>query len=68
VRFFALALIALVSLPLAAQDKDLQEKKPAAKKSAAKKKPATVSHGARKKPTPEQIRKFKELERKQQQS
>ena len=71
-RFFALALIALVSLPLAAQDKDLhkdlQEKKPAAKKSAAKKKPATVSHGARKKPTPEQIRKFKELEKKQQQS
>ena len=66
-RWLALTVITLVSLPLAAQDKDLQEKKPAAKKSAAKKKPATVSHG-RKKPTPEQIRKFKELEKKKQQS
>ena len=65
-RILHLAVMGLISLPLAAQDRDLQEKKPAAKKSAAKKKPAAAQK-AHKKPTPEQIRKFKELEKKKQQ-
>ena len=66
-RLFYLAVMGLISLPLAAQDKDFQEKKPAAKKSAAKKKAGPVSQKAHKKPTPEQIRRFKELEKKKQQ-
>ncbi|HEV3010599.1 MAG TPA: hypothetical protein VGX52_16350 [Burkholderiales bacterium] len=52
-----------------AQDKALQDKKPPAKKSAAKKpaakKPAPAP-GARQQATPEQIRKFNELQKKQQ--
>jgi hypothetical protein len=57
---------ALLSAGVAAQDKGLQDKKAPAKKSAAKstaKKPAPKP-GARQKPTPEQIRKFNELEKK----
>jgi len=49
----------LVSAPLVAQDKGLQDKEPPAKKPAAK--PA-----ARPQATPEQIRKFNELQKKQQ--
>ena len=66
-RILCLAVMGLMSLPLAAQDQDLQEKKPAAKKSAAKKKAGPVTQKAHKKPTPEQIRKFKELEKKKKQ-
>ena len=62
-----LALIAALALavPAAAQD----EVRPKAKKKAAAKKDAVATQqGARKKPTPEQIRRFKELEKKKQRS
>jgi len=49
-----------LSAPLAAQEE------PVKKKPAAKKKQATATQGAHKKPTPEQLRKFKQLEKKQQ--
>jgi hypothetical protein len=51
----------MLSPPLAAQD---VPQKPAAKKAAAKKK-AAPKPGARAQPTPEQIRRFNELEKKQ---
>jgi len=54
----------LLSAGVAAQqDKGVKDKKPPAKKSAAKK-PAPKP-GARQQPTPEQIRKFNELQKKQ---
>jgi len=59
VRLACLLLGLLLSAGVAAQEKDLQSKKTAAKKSAAKKQ---LAH---KKPTPEQIRKFNELQKKQ---
>jgi hypothetical protein len=49
-----------LSAPLAAQDEPLK------KKPAARKKQATATQGAHKKPSAEQLRKFKELEKKQQ--
>ena len=61
-RFLFLGLALLLSAPLAAQDEPVK-KKPAAKKPAAPKK-AVQAH---KKPTPEQVRRFKELEKKKQQ-
>jgi hypothetical protein len=63
-RLLCLAAAFLLSVPLAAQDKDLQGKKPAVKP-AAKKKPAGGAQKAHRKPTPEQVRKFNELEKKQ---
>jgi len=59
-RFLVFIAALLLALPLAAQETPVK-KKPAAKKSAATKK---TSH---RKPTPEQIRKFNELEKKQKQ-
>ena len=59
-RFVCLALALLLTLPVAAQEQPLK-KKPVAKKQAAK---ATKTQ-ARQKPTPEQIRKFNELQKKQ---
>ena len=59
-RFLAFIAALLLALPLAAQETPVK-KKPAAKKPAAAKK---TSH---RKPTPEQIRKFNELEKKQKQ-
>jgi hypothetical protein len=56
VRFVCLALALLVSMPLVAQE----EEKAVKKQVAAKKKPK-----AHQKPTPEQIRKFNELQKKQ---
>ena len=56
-----LGLALLLSAPLAAQDQPVK-KKPAAKKPDAKAKKMK----ARQKPTPEQIRKFNELQKKQQ--
>jgi hypothetical protein len=55
VRYVWLALAFLMSLPLAAQEP--AKKKPTAKKQAAAKKTA------HQKPTPEQIRKFNELQK-----
>ena len=56
-RFLCLALALLLSTPLLAQERPV------------KKKPTTVKKAkAHQKPTPEQIRKFKELEKKKQQS
>ena len=55
-------LAALLGMPALAQEQPVQ-KKPVAKKSAAKKQPAAIPK-AHSKPTPEQIRKFKELEKK----
>ena len=52
-KFFWLLLAMLLSLSTFAQDKPAPAKKPVAKKT------------AHKKPTPEQIRKFRELEKKQ---
>jgi hypothetical protein len=59
VKFAWLILASLVSLPLAAQEQP-------AKKKAAAKKPAAAKPAAHAKPTPEQIRKFNELQKKQQ--
>ena len=60
-RFFAL-LAALLMIPVAAaQDEPKAKKKPAAKKT------VPAKQAAHKKPTPEQIRKFKELEKKKKQ-
>ena len=59
-RLLVFLLATLLALPVAAQEMPVK-KKPAAKKSAATKK---TSH---RKPTPEQIRKFNELEKKQKQ-
>jgi hypothetical protein len=59
-RFWVFIAALVLALPLAAQE-TLLKKKPAAKKPAAAKK---TSH---RKPTPEQIRKFNELEKKQKQ-
>jgi hypothetical protein len=59
-RLLVFLLATLLALPVAAQDTSVK-KKPAAKKSATTKK---TSH---RKPTPEQIRKFNELEKKQKQ-
>jgi hypothetical protein len=59
-RLLVFLLATLLALPVAAQEMP-GKKKPAAKKSAAAKK---TSH---RKPTPEQIRKFNELEKKQKQ-
>jgi len=59
VRFACLALALLMSVPAAAQV-EKQEKKAAKKKQVAGKK--KVAH---RKPTPEQIRKFNELQKKQ---
>ena len=50
----------LLTLPLAAQETPVK-KKPAAKK------PAAAKKTAHRKPTPEQIRKYNELEKKQKQ-
>ena len=60
-RALWLAVTLALSAPLAAQEE------PVKKKPAAKKKQATATQGAHKKPTPEQLRKFKELEKKKQQ-
>jgi len=60
-RWLCLAITLVLSPPLAAQD---VPQKPAATKAAAKKK-AAAKPGARAQPTPEQIRKFNELEKKQ---
>jgi hypothetical protein len=60
VRALCLALAFALSAPLAAQDEPLK------KKPAARKKQATATQGAHKKPSAEQLRKFKELEKKQQ--
>ena len=57
-RFAWLALASLLSLPIAAQE-------PAKKKPAAKKQVAGKKKVAHQKPTPEQIRKFNELQKKQ---
>ena len=57
-------LAALVSMPALAQDQPVQ-KKPVAKKSSAKKQPGAIPK-AHSKPTPEQIRRFNELEKKAQ--
>ena len=68
-RLLCLAIALLVSAPLVAQEKGLQDKKPPAKKSAAKKTAANrpaPKVGARQQATPEQIRKFNELQKKQQ--
>ena len=59
-RALCLVLALALSAPLAAQEE------PVKKKPAAKKKQATATQGAHKKPTPEQLRKFKQLEKKQQ--
>ena len=56
-RFVCLALALLVSMPLVAQEEKKAVKK---KQVAAKKKPK-----AHQKPTPEQVRKFNELQKKQ---
>ena len=58
-RLVCLALAFLIGMPLAAQEQTVK-KKPAAKK------PAAAKQKAHRKPTPEQIRKFKELEKKKQ--
>jgi hypothetical protein len=60
-RWGCLVVTIMLSPPLAAQD---VPQKPAAKKAAAKKK-AAPKPGARAQPTPEQIRRFNELEKKQ---
>jgi hypothetical protein len=59
-RFWVFIAALVLALPLSAQETPVK-KKPAAKKPAAAKK---TSH---RKPTPEQIRKFNELEKKQKQ-
>ena len=63
-RLLGLVIALLVSAPLVAQDKGLQDKEPPAKKSAAKKPAAKPA--ARPQATPAQIRKFNELQKKQQ--
>jgi hypothetical protein len=57
-RFVCLVLALLMSMPLTAQEQPVK-KKPAAKKQVGAKKKA-----AHQKPTPEQIRKFNELQKK----
>jgi hypothetical protein len=64
VKVLCWLLAALLSIPALAQEQPVQ-KKPVAKKSPAKKQPAAIPK-AHSKPTPEQIRKFKELEKKTQ--
>jgi hypothetical protein len=59
VRLIALVLASLLGVPAAAQEAPAK-KKPVAKKQAASKK--TKAH---RQPTPEQIRKFNELQKKQ---
>ncbi|HEX2334059.1 MAG TPA: hypothetical protein VHI32_12910 [Burkholderiales bacterium] len=54
-------LAALLSMPVLGQEQPV-EKKPVAKKSSAKKQPAAKPK-AHAKPTPEQIRRFNELEK-----
>jgi hypothetical protein len=54
-RFPVLVLALCLSLPLAAQEQPVKKKKPTAAKKAK----------AHQKPTPEQIRKFNELQKKQ---
>jgi len=69
VRLLCLVVAALVGGPLLAQDKALPDKKPPAKKAAAKKsaaKKTAAMPGARAQATPEQIRRFNELQKKQQ--
>jgi len=56
----------LVAAPLGAQDEAVKKKPPAAKKTQPAKKPA-AKKAAHQKPTPEQIRKYNELEKKQKQ-
>ena len=58
-------LAALLGMPALAQEPPVEKKKPVAKKSPAKKQPAAIPK-AHSKPTPEQIRKFNELETKTQ--
>jgi hypothetical protein len=59
-RFWVFVAALLIALPLAAQETPVK-KKPAAKK------PAAAKKTPHRKPTPEQIRKFNELEKKQKQ-
>jgi hypothetical protein len=61
-RALCLAVALLAAAPLGAQEKDKAKKKPAAAKKADARQPAQ----ARGKPTPEQIRRFNELQKKQQ--
>ena len=56
-------LAALLSMPVLGQEQPVQKKKPVAKKSTAKK-PPVAKPKAHAKPTPEQIRRFNELEKK----
>ena len=64
-RFLVFIAALLLALPLAAQETPVK-KKPAAKKTV-EKKPAAAKKTAHRKPTPEQIRKYNELEKKQKQ-
>jgi hypothetical protein len=66
VKVLCHVLAATLSLPAWAQDK-VEKKKPAAKKPAAAKKQDSAQHRAHMQATPEQIRKFNELQKKQQQ-
>ena len=59
-RFWVFLSALLLALPLAAQDTPVK-KKPAAKK------PAAAKKTVHRKPTPEQIRKFNDLEKKRKQ-
>ena len=59
-RWLCLVFALLVSMPLASQEKAKAKKKPAATK------PAVAQQKAHSKPTPEQIRKFNELQKKKQ--
>jgi hypothetical protein len=56
VRLWCLVLAAVLAMPVLAQDSPKKKKKPAAKEQSAKQ--------VRGKPTPEQIRKFNELQNK----
>jgi hypothetical protein len=60
VRLVALIAALMLAVPAVAQD-DVKPKK----KTVAKKKPASAPKNGRQKPTPEQIRKFNELQKKQ---
>jgi hypothetical protein len=67
VRALCWLLAALLAMPAFAQEKDVSKKKPAAKKQVTKKKPQPAEpQKAHSKPTPEQIRRFNELEKKKQ--
>jgi len=66
VRLAVLFLSLALCVPVAAQDAPVK-KKPVAKKPVAKKPVAAKKSKAHQKPTPEQIRRFKELEKKKKQ-